>query len=57
MENTLKEFMFFFSLYRELFILLGVIFLVWLIVALTIKLFVRKQDEWDDWENEIEDSD
>ena len=57
MEKTLKEFIFFFTLYRELFILLGVIFLVWLIVALTIKFFVRKRDEWEDWENEIEDSD
>ncbi|NLL62523.1 MAG: hypothetical protein GX240_07115 [Candidatus Atribacteria bacterium] len=57
MEKIFKEFIVFFTLYRELFILLGVILLVWLIIALTIKCFVRKRDEWDEWENDIEDTD
>ena len=54
MKKIFKEFMVFFVLYRELFILLGVILLVWLIVALTIKFFVRKRNEW---ESDIEDTD
>ena len=56
MEKIFKEFMVFFVLYRELFILLGVILLVWLIVASTIKFFIRKRDEWDEWESDIEDT-
>jgi len=49
----LERFKFFFTLYKELFILLGIILLVWLAVALIIKIFIRKPETWDD--DEIED--
>ncbi|HOR42195.1 MAG TPA: hypothetical protein PK111_03400 [Atribacterota bacterium] len=51
--NFLERFKFFFTLYKELFILLGIILLVWLAVALIIKIFIRKPETWDD--DEIED--
>lgn len=49
----MERFKFFFTLYKELFILLGIILLVWLAVALIIKIFIRKPETWDD--DEIED--
>jgi predicted permease len=55
MEIFIKEFKNIFALYRELFILLGVIILVWFLVALIIKKFIRKPERWDDLENDIED--
>ncbi|HOF03804.1 MAG TPA: hypothetical protein PLT58_07580 [Atribacterota bacterium] len=51
--NFLERFKFFFTLYKELFILLGIILLVWLAVALIIKIFIRKPETWDD--DEIKD--
>ncbi|MDD3656434.1 MAG: hypothetical protein PHI72_06655 [Atribacterota bacterium] len=55
MEIFIKELKNIFALYRELFILLGVIILVWFLVALIIKKFIRKPERWDDLENDIED--
>lgn len=49
----MERFKFFFTLYKELFILLGIVLLVWLAVALIIKIFIRKPETWDD--DEIED--
>ncbi|MFZ2330221.1 MAG: hypothetical protein WAW45_01290 [Atribacterota bacterium] len=40
----INRFKYFFKPYRELFILLGTIFLVWIIVAIIIKKFVRKDE-------------
>lgn len=51
--NFLERFKFFFILYKELFILLGIVLLVWLAVAIIIKIFIRKPETWDD--DEIED--
>ena len=50
--NFLERFKFFLTLYKELLILFGIVLLVWLAVALTIKMFIRKPETWDD---EIED--
>lgn len=49
----MERFKFFFTLYKELFILFGIVLLVWLAVALTIKIFIRKPETWDD--EDIED--
>lgn len=49
----MERFKFFFTLYKELFILLGIVLLVWLAVAIIIKIFIRKPETWDD--DEIED--
>lgn len=51
--NFLERFKFFFTLYKELFILLGIVLLVWLAVVLIIKIFIRKPETWDD--DEIKD--
>lgn len=49
----MERFKFFFTLYKELFILLGIVLLVWLAVVLIIKIFIRKPETWDD--DEIKD--
>ncbi len=55
MEIIIRELRNLFLIYRELFILLGVIILVWLIVAFVIKKFIRKEKRWPNLENDRED--
>jgi len=43
----------FWASYRDLFLLLGIIILVWAIVALTIKIFIRKSGKSGDSEEDI----
>ena len=51
-----NEFKYFVATYKELFILLGTIILVWLIVTIIIKKFVRK-DEGSDFLEDHTDND
>ncbi len=54
MENLIKEIQAFLAPFKEIFLFLGIIVLVWAIVALIIKIFIRKSDKSDDLENDIE---
>jgi len=54
MENLIKEIQAYLAPFKELFILLGVIILVWAIVALVIKKAIRKSDDSEDLEDDIE---
>jgi len=51
MENVIREIQSYLAPFKELFFLLGVIILVWAIVALVIKKVIRKSE---DSEDEIE---
>lgn len=51
MENFIKEIQSSLAPFKELFILLGVIILVWAIVALIIKKIIRKADISEDSES------
>lgn len=51
----LKEFRLFVATYKELFILLGTIILVWLVVVIIIKKLVRKDERSNILKNHIDD--
>jgi hypothetical protein len=53
MEKFMKGIKIFWASYRDLFLLLGIIILVWAIVALTIKIFIRKSERLNDSEEDI----
>ncbi|KUK86039.1 MAG: hypothetical protein XE03_1741 [candidate division TA06 bacterium 34_109] len=53
MEKYMKGIKIFWASYRDLFLLLGIIILVWAIVALTIKIFIRKSERLDDSEEDM----